>query len=235
MPEQNVPPLVITDPTSDAGREVVERHVQATEATRILHACQQAQRDAYAAVRIAEGALAAELDRGAVAGEQNAKAEIALVRKIEDTRIAADPSLHAPRIAAATQRQANAVLALRSHTGRTIADLLDELRPEAERVTAELQAAREQLVPFERAYAETAARVATLTESVHRGRRLPPQNKFSPIDTSQTVERWQLPADGAVPMPDAAVIDAWDRQQRPELYSSPIIDAEPTEPVAVVA
>jgi hypothetical protein len=172
--QQPVPPLVITEPTTEAGRELVRLHALAEEATRILHANQQAQRDSHLAVGVAEAALGAELDRGAQLGEQNTEAEVALVRKIEDCKIAADPSLHARRIASALQAQNQAVWSVRSHTERHVAELLDEIRPDAERVHAELTEAREKLAPFVRSYAEVAARVNILTEAVHRGHTMPP-------------------------------------------------------------
>jgi hypothetical protein len=225
---------VITDPTTEAGKELVRLHAQAEEATRILHACEQAQQDAQAAVRVAEGALAAELDRGATSGEQNAKTEVGLVRKIEDARIAADPSLHVPRIEAAVGRQIDAVLAVRSHIECNITELLAELMPDAERITAELAEARSAMSPYLQAYHEMAERVNTLTAAVHRFKQPAPQNRFTvgqPIALN-TYDRWALPpGDAEVPMPDAAVLEQWDRRFHPERYPAPVAD-EPTDAAA---
>jgi hypothetical protein len=204
LSEQPLPPLVVTNPTTDAGRRLVELHADAQEATRILSSCRRAQRDAQDAVAVTEAALRAELDRSAELGEQNAKTEVALVRKIEDSKIAAARDLHEPRIFAATQRQAQAVFEVRMHIEHNIADLLDELRPEAEQIVADLAEAREQISPIVQAYSAIADKVRTLTEAVHRGRMAPPQNRFTPSPALNTRERWALPADDAsVPMPDA--------------------------------
>ena len=232
--EQPVPDLVITDPRSAEGKQMLELHAEATEATRILHGHYRSQREAQTAVSVAKQELAAELQRGALSGERDAKTQIRLVRAIEDATIASDQAIFAPMIAAATQRQANAVLALRSHVSRNISPLLDELREEAEKVTAELAEARAKLGPYMQAYAEVAAKVATLVEAVHNGRRQAPQNRFTAVDTSNTRERWAIPADGSsVPMPSPEVIESHDRQVHPELYSAPlVVDAELSEAVA---
>jgi hypothetical protein len=230
--EQPVPPLVITEPTTRAGRELVKLHATAEEATRILHANQQAQRDSHLAIGVARGALAAELDRGAQAGEQNTDLEVALVRKIEDAKIAANPSLHAPRIAAATERQNQAAFAVRTHIDLNIAALLSEIRPEAERITAELAAASEKLTPYGEAYAEVRAKVEELTACVHRGRTAQAQSTpwhAQPLAPLNCRERWVLPeGDGQVPMPASEVIEAYDRQVHPE--PAPVVTAD--EPAA---
>lgn len=232
--EQPVPSLVITDPTTDAGRELLELHAKAQEATRILHSCQRAQRDSQVAVATAQQALASELDRGAEAGEQSVKTEVALVRTIEDCKIASDPALHAPRIATATRRQNEAVLTLNSHIARNVADLLEELRPEAERITAELTDARERLHPFLLARDEIVRKVQELTFSIHKGRMRAPSSRFADPDISHTRELWAVPTEeAAVPMPNPEVVAAWDRGMRPERYPTPILVAdEPTEAVA---
>ena len=58
-------------------------------------------------------------------------------------------------------------------TRTNIAELIEEMRPEAERVTAELIEARAKLAPFVTARAELAAKVNALTACVHRGRGAP--------------------------------------------------------------
>jgi hypothetical protein len=231
--EQPVPDLVIPDPRSAEGKQMLKLHAEATEATRVLHEHYRSQREAHTAVSVAKQELAAELHRGALSGERDAKTQIRLVRAIEDAVTGADQALHAPIIAAATQRQANCVLALRSHISRNISPLLDELREEAERVTVELAAAREQLHPYLQAHAEIAAKVNALTEAVHNGRMQPPANRFTTPDPRPTCELWAVPADGSMPMPSPEVVAAHDRQVRPENYPAPpAVDAELTEAVA---
>lgn len=232
--EAPIPPLVIKDPTSSAGKKLIELHAAAEEATRILHANQRAHRDAIDAVGVAQAALAAELDRGSRAGKQDSEVEIALVRKIEDSKIAADHMLHAQRIEAAVGRQNQAAEAVRQHIEFNILDLLDELRPEAERVTAELSEAREAMAPFQAAYNEMAERVNSLTAAVHRFRQPPQQYQFStrqPVALN-THARWVLAADEtSVPMPDAAVVEEWDKRFHPERYDTPAA-VESTEEAA---
>lgn len=231
--ETAVPRLVLGKPKTAAGKELVKLHADAEEASRILHANQRAHREAIDAVGDARAALAAELDRGSRAGEQDSKAEVALVRKIEDANIAADQMLHAQRIEAAIGRQNQAAEAVRAHIERNIADLLDELRPDAERVTAELAEARAVMTPHLAAYNEIAERVNALTECVHRFRQGPPQNKWTagqPIALN-THARWVIPSDEtSVPMPDASVVEQWDRRFHPERYD--VTTPEPVEAVA---
>jgi hypothetical protein len=222
MFELPIPPLVITDPKSEAGEQLVVLHERAVEATRILRACEQAWRDATGAISVCQEALAAELDRGAQKGTQNRPLEVKLARAIEDAKIAADPVLHEPRIDAAATKQNAAVNEVRGHTQRFVADLLEELRPEAERVTAELAEAREKLVPFLNAYGEIAARVAILTESVHRGRKAPQDYGFGSTIEITHRERWtHPPRDTEVPFPDQATVEEWDRSIHPERYQVP--------------
>ena len=67
--EQPLPTLVIPHPKTEAGRKLAELHAQAVEASRHPRArCRRAERDAHDAVRAAESALAAELDRSAATG-----------------------------------------------------------------------------------------------------------------------------------------------------------------------
>jgi hypothetical protein len=162
--------------------------------------------------------------------------EVKLARAIEDAKIAADPALHQPRISAAATKQNAAVAEARSFTEHRIADLLGELRPEAERVTAELAEARAKLAPFVRAYGEIAARVETLTHAVHRGRRAPQEySGFTPTIELTMRERWALPtSDAEVPMPDAATVDEWDRLVHPDRYPAPEQEGESPENELVV-
>jgi hypothetical protein len=218
--EQDVPTLVISNnPTSDEGRELISLHATAEELTRILAACRLAHRDAQAAVGVAEAALAAELDRGSQTGEQNTETEIALVRKIEDCKIAANPALHVSRIAAATERQVQAAGAVRTHIDRNIAPLLEELRPEAEKATTALAAARAKMAPSLAAYAAVSAKVNELTSCVHRGRSDASQASAwhpQPPASLTSRERWALPpGDDQVPMPDAATVEEYDRRINP--------------------
>lgn len=231
--EQNVPPLVISNPTSDEGKELVKLHATAEELTRILAACRLAHRDAQAAVGVAEAALAAELDRGSQTGEQNTETEIALVRKIEDCKTAASPALHVSRIAAATERQVQAAGAVRTHVDRNIAPLLEELRPEAEKATAELAAARAKMAPSLEAYGAVSAKVNELTSCVHRGRSDAPQASAwhpQPPASLTSRERWALPpGDDQVPMPDQATVEEYDRRVNP----APVVPED--EPIEVAA
>jgi hypothetical protein len=144
-------------------------------------------------------------------------------------------SLHAPRIAAATERQRQAAFAVRTFTDQNIAALLDELRPEAERITTELAAAREQLTPHLEAYAAVAAAVNELTACVHRGRTAQAQSTPwhpQPLAPLNHRERWVLPeGDDQVPMPASEVIEAYDRQVHPE--PAPVVTED--VPVEVAA
>jgi len=235
--EQPVPPLVITNPKTDAGTQLVNLHAAAEEATRILHACDQAQRDARFAVGLAEAALAAELDRGAQSGEQNAKVEVGLVREIEDSRIAASAELHEPRIRAATEAQAQAVHAITAHVELNILELIEgEFRDEAEIVARDLAKAREEVAPFEAAYAGLADRVNTLAAACHRYRRAPVPGRVAhavPDPLPSHFEAWHLPHDTEPPLPPHETVLAWDKIRHPERYPVPVEVAEQEDELAV--
>ena len=217
-----IPVRVITKPTTSAGRELCKLYDAADRATADVAGRQKAFRDALDVKAAAEAAVA-----GAHRTAGNSTSDIALMRALEDARLAASPELHEPRVRAADRDQERAVDAVEAFIAQNVADLLEEIRPEAEAVAAELAEARARLAPIEDRYSQVASRVRTLCHAVHQGRSAPKQ-WFGNVEIEQAVdvhsrEAWQLPDDRSeAPLPDPAVVEAVDREHHPDRYPEPV-------------
>ncbi len=144
-------PPVVKDPKA---QELYDAYDRANEH---VHAVDQAEKDAQLAVRRADQALTAEVERSAAAGEVS-KLDADLLRARESANAAAHPDIHEARRPAAQALADTATSAYLWHVDAHALNYTETLRPEAEKVAAEvnrLQAEHEKrLQPLRDKHAE---------------------------------------------------------------------------------
>jgi hypothetical protein len=163
----NVPAFPFEKPAGKLQHEAARLHAE-LERYAEAHTARVADvRRAAEAVNDAKAALDTEIARGAREGRPDADAEGELALGLAKARATATPEVQEPRVQGAFDAYISSLDAFEKFMRANVAELVEGLRPEAERVAAAWQdaqtKARKLLDPAEAEHQRTRARVATIT------------------------------------------------------------------------
>jgi hypothetical protein len=158
----------IPSPRTAVGKQAKQLHDSAQEATARLRSVDEIRSEAARALAEAREALQAEIIRGGREG-LDADRESELARELAGAEHLADGQSHALRYRAAIQAQRESVRTWLAFCWDHYTELLDELRPEAERASEDLTKALEKVRPAQDAYNEIAGRVYGLNRILAHG------------------------------------------------------------------
>jgi hypothetical protein len=183
-------------PRSDIAREAQELHAEWIKRAGHVAAVEQVETDAVEAIHIAHRAVLAEVERAAGEGVVSTIGQD-LVAKRDAAEAAAHPSLHRPHRQAALDLAINAQEAYGHFIEERALALLDELRPEAERVAAEYAkitaAAEAELRPLREQSARLRDSACELLGRVEpfRPEDIPADPTVAPLPTAGSLERYR--------------------------------------------
>jgi hypothetical protein len=182
-------------PKSELAREAQDFHSDWIKRAAHVAAVEKVETDALEAIHVAHQAVLAEIDRAALEGTVSTITPD-LIAKRDACEKAAHPSLHAPHRQAALDLATQAQENYRRFIDEHALQLLDELRPDAERVTAEYvkvtAAAEAQLIPLRQqsdrlreACRELLGRVEPFTDED-----IPADPSLAPLPSAESLERF---------------------------------------------
>jgi hypothetical protein len=161
-----LPANPIPNPKTALGQEALALYRAAQAATARIRDCRDAEADAACVVATARAGLQGEVERRDREG-QNVEDEVELGCELQARKLPADGDLHNRWRAAALDTQREAVQAWVYFVRRHVGELFEgELEADAQRVSEELIAARNQAHRAEDAYQDVRERVCGLTNIV---------------------------------------------------------------------
>jgi hypothetical protein len=187
--------FAIRIPKSELAREAQELHAEWIKRAGHIAAVEQVETDAVEAIHVAHRAVLAEIERAASEGVVSTIGQ-ALVATRDAAEAAAHPSLHRPHREAALDLATNAQECFGRFIEEHALSLLDELRPEAERVAAEYvkvkNAAEAQLGPLAAQSDRLRDAVRELLGRVEpfRDEDIPADPGLAPLPTAEAMERF---------------------------------------------
>jgi hypothetical protein len=221
-------------PTGPLQKEVTRLHA---DVARLAEAHGARQGDVHAnvaEVHHLRDELSAEIERGAKAGAPDADREAELALALEKAKATCTEEHHAPRIDAALRAYGDALRAFENHVREHLPELIEELRPEADRVAAEYQRANEQaralLEPIEAAHHAMQTRIGAVTQYQRKFRRsLIPDGQISTHSSHwATDELLSVPSGyGSPPIPTTDQLAAYTARLAPP--AAPTLPQEDTE------
>jgi hypothetical protein len=214
-----IPPFPLK-PTTDVSREAARLWAEVENADAAIKRTRHSAAEAIEAVHAAKKAIDAEIRRSIDGTQLPAEGE--LLRAVENAKAAASPELHERRYRAAVERQVAAVSQYRTYVMQNAEALLNELKPDAEAVTAKLTKARDALGPLREAYLAQAYRAEALVAAIVGSDR-------------DLAERWTVNRDEfELPLPDSTVVAEHTARWHAALHPQTVVvpEGEPVEALA---
>ena len=186
----------IPKPKTPAGKQALELHKAAQEAAKRIQEARDAEIEAVGNLADAKERLRAEIVRGGREG-RNLDAERELSAEVARLELLAAPSVVTERKSAAAAVNNETITAYQRFVTENVGDLIAELVPEAEKVSADLVDIIEKVTPIEAAYKEVHERIRQLVI----------------LAGLVADERWNLAQAPAPPLPSR---ELWDSTYTPE-------------------